>query len=512
MEVIHVVEGNSLLIYRFLYDAAHSTLDDTVSVYAGVQILLVLSEISQSASYPLCSSVFQLLHFCIGRLAPKLNKPVVLNDLNDFQNCLDLLQLVWKTGFGPYPTAAFSVVNKYNQHRNITPTAIAMFPLSILRNLTGLYLSPNTQFLSGTLLDGTSFAAEQRLKALREHLHGRVDLSATATKEERNVLGSVDRDDVFVEHKEKRRQLTRYEETEEEVKEEERRQRVHRKAIKRAAKLKYVRGVEKGFVMSFVKDADKLIGFHDEFSHSGGFSEVNVNGRFVNMYSLFVKVLEKGGFAEITDDDWRKVVLSLGFESCSEEIVRVMKGNYEVELFPFEKCSVLIATNTLQVAQYDIRQFDRPSQVFDTNLNYSLRCVRTLRGDEGFATSCIEGRVSIGYFAPNTSDRKPYCFKCHRQAVNGVDTVFSVDALVVHPERNCLVTGGGNHSVCFWDYKSKKRITQITVFEQPIAALAFNADGSRLAIASSYLYENGKKENTSNTIVVKTVTEKEVAK
>lgn len=29
--------------------------------------------------------------------------------------------------------------------------------------------------------------------------------------------------------------------------------------------------------------------------------------------------------------------------------------------------------------------------------------VRTLRGDEGFATSCIEGRVSIGYFAPNTS-------------------------------------------------------------------------------------------------------------
>lgn len=53
------------------------------------------------------------------------------------------------------------------------------------------------------------------------------------------------------------------------------------------------------------------------------------------------RVLEKGGFAEITDDDWRKVVLSLGFESCSEEIVRVMKGNYEVELFPFEKWWVL---------------------------------------------------------------------------------------------------------------------------------------------------------------------------
>lgn len=56
------------------------------------------------------------------------------------------------------------------------------------------------------------------------------------------------------------------------------------------------------------------------------------------------------------------------------------------------------------------------------------------------------------------------------------------------------MTGGGNHSVCFWDYKSKKRITQITAFDQPIAALAFNTDGSKLAIASSYLYENGKEE------------------
>ena len=64
----------------------------------------------------------------------------------------------------------------------------------------------------------------------------------------------------------------------------------------------------------------------------------------------------------------------------------------------------------------------------------------------------------------------------------------------VERRRNCLVTGGGHHSACLWDYKSKKRITQITVFEPPIAALAFNADGSRLAIASSYLYENGKKE------------------
>ena len=99
------------------------------------------------------------------------------------------------------------------------------------------------------------------MKALHDHLRGKVDLSPTATKEERNVLGNVDRDEVFAEHKEKKRKLISYEETPEEVKDEERRQQVHRKAMKRAAKLKYVRGVEKGFVMSFVKDIDRLIGF-----------------------------------------------------------------------------------------------------------------------------------------------------------------------------------------------------------------------------------------------------------
>lgn len=60
-----VVEGNALLIYRFLYDAAHKALEGDASMYSGVQILLVLSEIAQTASYPLCSSVFHLIHYCI---------------------------------------------------------------------------------------------------------------------------------------------------------------------------------------------------------------------------------------------------------------------------------------------------------------------------------------------------------------------------------------------------------------------------------------------------------------
>ena len=65
------------------------------------------------------------------------------------------------------------------------------------------------------------------------------------------------------------------------------------------------------------------------------------------MYSLFVKwkcllwvihrVMERGGFADLSDDDWTRIVLSQGYESCSSEMIRVLRGDYEVELLPFEK-------------------------------------------------------------------------------------------------------------------------------------------------------------------------------
>ena len=72
-----------------------------------------------------------------------------------------------------------------------------------------------------------------------------------------------------------------------------------------------------------------------------------LNGRSLSMYSLFVKwkwvpcvihrVMERGGFADLSDDDWTRIVLSLGYDSCSGEMIRVLRGDYEVELLPFEK-------------------------------------------------------------------------------------------------------------------------------------------------------------------------------
>ena len=65
--------------------------------------------------------------------------------------------------------------------------------------------------------------------------------------------------------------------------------------------------------------------------------------------------------------------------------------------------------------------------------------------------------------------------------------------LSVTHRKPCLVTGGSDGNVFFWDYKSKKRVSQIHSLPSSVSSLAFNSDGSYLAIGSSYLYENGKQ-------------------
>ena len=45
--------------------------------------------------------------------------------------------------------------------------------------------------------------------------------------------------------------------------------------------------------------------------------------------------------------------------------------------------------------------------------------------------------------------------------------------------------------VNIWDGKNKKRLWQSSAYPTGIASMAFNHDGTRLAIASSYTFEQG---------------------
>lgn len=112
-------------------------------------------------------------------------------------NCVRVLfPRDWTIGFGPYPPSCYSILNKHNNQRNITPTSIKMFPLSLLRNLSGLYLT-NAQQRSGTWLNGSSLAAYHRINALHDNIKGKLSLRCTDRRKDVGVVGTVDRSEIF---------------------------------------------------------------------------------------------------------------------------------------------------------------------------------------------------------------------------------------------------------------------------------------------------------------------------
>lgn len=95
-------------------------------------------------------------------------------------------------------------------------------------------------------------------------------------------------------------------------------------------------------------------------------------------------------------------------------------------------------------------------------------------------------------------DMKKYAFKCHRSD----DTVYPVNAIAFHPLLT-LATGGCDGTVVTWDGLNKKKLTVLPKFPTSIAALAFNHDGTELAIASSYTFEHGEQDHPKDEIFIR---------
>ena len=113
-----------------------------------------------------------------------------------------------------------------------------------------------------------------------------------------------------------------------------------------------------------------------------------------------------------------------------------------------------------------------------------------------------------------------YAFKCHRQrneegkevvhpvhsmAYNSLGTFATglklcvvILSMMYSPTRSppCLFpcAGGGDGFIYFWDPAAKKRLMSAGPYPTSIASMSFNADASKLAIASSYAFEQGQKE------------------
>jgi len=169
---------------------------------------------------------------------------------------------------------------------------------------------------------------------------------------------------------------------------------------------------------------------------------------------------------------------------------------------------VVVGCASRHVFVWDLRQTSDPEQRRESSLKYQTRAIGCFVAGDGYALASTEGRVAMEYFDPDAAvQARKYAVKCHRANVRGVDTVYPVNALAFHPTYGTFASGGCDGFVNIWDGDNKKRLCQFRKYPTSIASLAFNRDGTRLAIASSYTFEEGDKDHPNDEIFVRTVTD-----
>jgi len=161
---------------------------------------------------------------------------------------------------------------------------------------------------------------------------------------------------------------------------------------------------------------------------------------------------------------------------------------------------------------YDLRKLSSPTQTRESSLKHQTRAIEGHPNGEQFVVSSIEGRVAVEFIdADPKVQSKKYAFKCHRvtDKTTATQTIFPVNTVAFHPKYRTFATGGGDGVVNIWDGDHKKRICQFPPYNTSIADVDFNADGSLVAIASSYTWEQGDKERPADQIWIRRVKESE---
>ena len=145
----------------------------------------------------------------------------------------------------------------------------------------------------------------------------------------------------------------------------------------------------------------------------------------------------------------------------------------------------------------------KPWQQRESSMKYMTRAVSCMPDDAGYASSSIEGRVAVEWFdASEESQARKYAFKCHRQAVDGQDIVYPVNALAFHPIHGTFASGGGDGVVALWDAVHKRRIRQYQKFPASVQTINFSNDGKYVAIGVSPGFEDGSDDVPDGAIKV----------
>jgi cell cycle arrest protein BUB3 len=138
-----------------------------------------------------------------------------------------------------------------------------------------------------------------------------------------------------------------------------------------------------------------------------------------------------------------------------------------------------------------------PWQQRESSMKFMTRAVACMPNGQGYASSSIEGRISVEWFDPAEKvQAKKYAFKCHREtSADGVDMIYPVNCLTYNPvHTGTFASGGGDGHVTMWDGITKRRIRQYQKYPASIADFGFSSDGKYLAVGYSPGFEDGAQD------------------
>lgn len=117
------------------------------------------------------------------------------------------------------------------------------------------------------------------------------------------------------------------------------------------------------------------------------------------------------------------------------------KTGDEIEPWQRRESSLKFMTRAVRIMHNDQGEWSRPTRRVSGGCtrSYGARLLLTRntgawKTHTGYVTTSIEGRVAVEFFDPSpAAQAKKYAFKCHRQVIDGVDTVYPVQGLAFNP-------------------------------------------------------------------------------
>lgn len=171
---------------------------------------------------------------------------------------------------------------------------------------------------------------------------------------------------------------------------------------------------------------------------------------------------------------------------------------------------IVVGTSNRRVLIWDLKNMQFAEQRRASSLKYQTRCIECFPNKQGFVLSSIEGRVAVEYLDTDPEvQKKKYAFKCHRLKQDGVENIYPVNAISFHEVHNTFATGGSDGFVNIWDPFNKKRLCQFHRYPSDISSLAFNKEGSMIAIASSPTQVQEGQDKAKDAVYIRHITDSE---